>query len=244
MCDKPGIVATSIHSYKSFMVGSAIVIGPCHDFGNKMFAPKNRTCGNSVNIYCSIILALFPNFGIGKGNGPDTGNFPIDFNLPNAVLQDFGFNHRSFESRPLVGGKNYFLIGSGQSIEPKYFIEVANITVMDFQRITLISGYSIAWSGKSIGAISPCSNSIGINPKEKQGVLCPFVFKKSNAKAIKNMDIELQSFKNRCYRNVLQANTTLLQRFSPGNYIIKNNNNGYHNEDVKQVTGSDTRNNI
>ena len=64
MCDKPCIVATGIHSYKLFMVGNAIVVGPSHDFRNEMFAPKNRIGGNSVNIYGSIIFAMLPNFGI------------------------------------------------------------------------------------------------------------------------------------------------------------------------------------
>ncbi len=50
MCDKPGIVATGIHSYKSFLVGSAIFFGPSHDFRNQMFAPKNRIGSNSVYI--------------------------------------------------------------------------------------------------------------------------------------------------------------------------------------------------
>ncbi len=120
------------------MVGNAIAIGPCHDFRNQMFAPKNRIGGNSVNIYGSIIFAMLPNFGIGKGNGKHTGDLPVDFNLPNALLLDFGFHHRFFKSRPLVGGKYDFLIGRGQSIEPKYFIEVGWDAIDDFQRTTLI----------------------------------------------------------------------------------------------------------
>ena len=167
MCDKPGIVATSIHSYKSFLVGNDIFIGPCHDFSYQIFTPKNRIGGNSVNIYCGIIFAMLPNFGIGKGNAPHTGDLPLYFNLPNALLPDFGFHHRSFKSRPLVGWKYDFLIGRGQSIEPKYFIEVSWDAVIDFQKVRFDLWIFLRILRQRCRGHCAMFKSIGIDPIKK-----------------------------------------------------------------------------
>jgi hypothetical protein len=103
-----------------------------------MFAPENRIRGYAMNIDGGIIRTMLPNLGIRMGYGPHTGHFPINFNFPNALFHDFSFHHGPLKSRPLVGWKHYFLIGSGRLIEPKYLIEVGLDAVVDFQRFALI----------------------------------------------------------------------------------------------------------
>ncbi len=139
MCDKSGIVSTSIHPYKVLLIGNTVFLGPNHNVGNQILSPKNGIGCNSVNVDCLIIVTMLPNLGVGKGNGPNTGQCPIDFNLPNTLLLDFGFHHGPFKYWPLIQGKFNFLIRGGHRIEPENGVQIFGSAINDFQEMLLNS---------------------------------------------------------------------------------------------------------